>query len=88
MEIDNARWAFLALAEDPLEVDREGWVPMQAIEGQRGLWGSDNADFATGLAELIVLGWAETTADESAFRLTESGERERRTFGLDGEGWR
>jgi hypothetical protein len=86
--IHNARWAFLALAEDPLEIDGDGWVPMRAIEGQRGLWGSDSADFLTGLTELIELRWAEANADESAFRLTAAGERECRGFGLDGRAWR
>jgi len=85
--INNTRWAFLALAEDPLEIDRDGWVPMRAIEQQRGLWGSDNADFVSGLGELMTLGWAETNADESAFRLTAAGERERRAFGLSAHAW-
>lgn len=85
---DDARWAFLALAEDPLEIDRDGWVPMRAIEAQRGLWGSDGADFLAGLSELTELGWVETNADESAYRLTAAGERQRKALGLDGHHWR
>lgn len=79
---DDARWAFLALAEDPLEMDREGWVPIQAVEAQRGLWGSDAADFEAGLAELVAQGWAEANVNRSAYRLTAAGERQRSHFGL------
>jgi hypothetical protein len=79
---DNARWAFLALAEDPLEIDREGWVPMRAIDAQRGLWGSDTADFEAGLSELVASGWVEANVNQSAFRLTDMGKRQRSHFGL------
>lgn len=85
---DDARWAFLALVEDPLEIDRDGWVPVRAVEAQRGLWGSDGTDFMAGLAALTKLGWVETNVEGSAYRLNATGERQRKTFGLDGNVWR
>lgn len=78
----------MALAEDPLEVDHDGWVPMQAVEAQRGLWGSDGADFMAGLVDLTAVGWVEANAESSAFRLTPAGERHRGAFGLDDRVWR
>jgi hypothetical protein len=71
----NARWALLALTDDPLEVDHDGWVPRRAVEAQRGLWDSDSADFEAGLAQLIEGGWVEADSGTASFRPTAAGLR-------------
>jgi hypothetical protein len=71
----DARFAFLAL-EDPVKVDRDGWVELVDVEAQRGAArGSDGADFTLGLGELIEARWAERHREREAFRLTPTGRR-------------
>jgi len=69
----DALFAFLSL-EDPTDRSLDGWVTLENVETQRGLWeGSDAADFRAGLEELIVNGWVESSADQRAFRISPQG---------------
>jgi len=78
----DARFAFLSL-DDPIEVDSRGWVGLRAIEAQRGRWrGSDGADFAAGLDELLEHEWAESNDSGDAFRITAKGSVLRSRLGL------
>lgn len=77
----DAAAAFLSL-DDPIEIDGQGWVKLQAIEAQRGRWNSDSADFVAGLAELVDRKWVEANTDGTAFRVTPTGTACRGRLGL------
>jgi hypothetical protein len=79
----DARFAFLSL-DDPVRPDAQGWVQLRNVEVQRGCFrGSDDADFETGLAELVDHGWVESKDDGSAFRISAKGSVLRRRLGLE-----